>query len=331
MVIPEHIKEKLDRLYSNQYLGVEEIGSLENWLAQTKSDPQTEAWLSGNWELAGNVEVDISFDEIHSRIKQYGRQSKMRRIRQLSGMIQKVAAILLLPLLILSVWLVMSRQHSSSVMMLATAKGEHTHLFLPDSSEVWLNVDSRLEYSTDYNATNRSLKLKGEAFFKVAKGKKYPFTVDAKGFQVKAVGTEFTVSAYDDETWASAFLKEGIVELSYFPEGEKKQKMRMKPGEEATIRLAEKSIHISQAGSENSIRWTTGELYFESEPFDQVFRKMERWYNVKIHYNLNEFTNETLTVNLKKGESITRVFQIVDEAIGIKVKHNGGEYVINRK
>lgn len=331
MVIPEHIREKLDRLYSNRYLGAEEIGSLENWLAQTKSDPQTEEWLSGNWELAGNVEVDISFDEIRSRIKQYGHQSKTRRIWHLMGMVQKVAAILLLPLLILSVWLVLNRQHTSSVMMLATAKGEHTHVFLPDSSEVWLNVDSKLEYSTDYNATNRSLKLKGEAFFKVAKKKKYPFTVDAKGFQVKAVGTEFTVSAYDDEPRASAFLKEGIVELNYFPEGGKKQKLRMKPGEEATIRLTEKSIHISPAGSENSIRWTTGELYFENEPFDQVFRKMERWYDVKIQYNLNEFTNETLTVNLKKGEPISRVFQIVNEAIGVKVEQNGREYVINRK
>jgi len=331
MVIPEHIREKLDRLYSNRYLGAEEIGSLENWLTQTKSDPQTEAWLSGNWELSGNVEVDISFDEIRSRIKLYGHQSKIRRIRQLSGMVQKVAAILLLPLLILSVWLIMSRHHSSSVMMLATAKGEHTHVFLPDSSEVWLNVDSKLEYSTDYSATNRSLKLKGEAFFKVAKGKKYPFTVDAKGFQVKAVGTEFTVSAYVDEPRASAFLKEGIVELSYFPEGRKEQKLRMKPGEEATIRLAEKSVNISPAGSENIIRWTNGELYFENEPFDQVFRKMERWYDVKIHYNLKEFNNETLTVNFKKGEPISRVFQIVDEAIGVKIEQNGREYVINRK
>lgn len=331
MVIPEHIKEKLDRLYCNQYLGAEEIGSIENWLVQARSDSQAEAWFSSNWELADNVEVDISFDGIRGRIKQYIRQSKTRQIRHFIGIVEKVAAILLLPLLILSVWLMLNRQHNSSVMMLATAKGEFTHVFLPDSSEVWLNVDSKLEYSTDYNATNRSLKLKGEAFFKVAKKKEYPFTVYAKGFQVKAVGTEFTVSAYDDEPNASAFLKEGVVEISYFPENMKKQKLRMKPGEEATINLTEKSIHISQMGSDNSLRWRNGELYFKNEPFDQVFRKVERWYNVKINYNLDAFTNETLTVNLKKGESIMRLFQIVDEAIGIKVEQNGGEYIIKRE
>jgi len=331
MVIPEHIREKIDRLYSNRYLGAEEIGSLENWLAQIKSDTQTEEWLSDNWELSGNLDVDISFDEILSRIKQYSHQSKTRRIRHFMGMVQKIAAILLLPLMILSVWLVLNSQHTSAVMMLATAKGEHTHVFLPDGSEVWLNVDSKLEYSIDYNVMNRSLKLKGEALFKVAKGKKYPFTVDAKGFQVKAVGTEFTVSAYDDDPHASAFLKEGIVELNYSLEGKKEQKLWMKPGEEATISLNNNAINITPVRSENSIRWTNGELYFENEPLDVVFRKVERWYDVKIHYNLNEFTNETLTVNLKKGESIGRLLQIVDEAIGVKVEQKGNEYVIIKK
>lgn len=331
MVIPEHIKEKLDRLYSNRYLGVEDISSLDNWLDQIKSDNRTEEWLFDNWELASNVEIDISFEEIRTRIKQHGQQLKTRRIRHLSEMMQKIAAILLLPLLILSVWLMLNRQNTSSVMILATAKGEHTHVFLPDGSEVWLNVNTKLEYSTDYNATNRSLKLKGEALFKVAKGKKYPFTVDTRGFQIKAVGTEFNISAYEDEPKASAFLREGIVELKYSAENMTQQMLRMNPGEQATINMGEKSINISRANSENSIRWTVGELYFENEPFDQVFRKIERWYNVKILYDLNEFTNETLTVNLKKGESIERLFQIMDEAVGVKIKQNGEEYVIKRK
>ncbi|MFA5326478.1 MAG: FecR domain-containing protein [Prolixibacteraceae bacterium] len=331
MIIPEHIREKLDRLYSNRYLGAEEIGHLESWLAQAKNDQQTEAWLSDNWEMSGNLEVDISFEEIRNRIKKYGQKSKMLWIRHWFGLIQKAAAILLLPLLILSVWLMLNRQNPSTVMTLATAKGEHTHVFLPDGSEVWLNVDSKLEYHTDYNENNRLLKLKGEAFFKVAKGKKYPFIVNASNFQVKAVGTEFNISAYDDEPSATTFLKEGVVELRYFPENSEEQMLQMTPGEEATISKKEKSVHISPVGSENPARWTDGELYFDNEPFDQVFRKMERWFNVKIQYNVNEFTNETLTVNLKKGESIQRLFQIIDQAIGIKVKQNGDEYIINRK
>ena len=331
MIIPEHIREKLNCLYSNRFLAEEEISSLKNWLVGIKSDPQMEAWLSANWELAANEDVDISFEEIQRRIRMYEKRSKTRRIKHVSEITQKVAAVLLLPLLIFSVWLMIGRLSDSSVMTLATAKGERTHVFLPDGSEIWLNVDSRLEYSTDFNRTNRSLKLAGEAFFKVAKGNKYPFMVDARNFQIKAIGTEFNISAYNDETHATTFLKEGIVELSYFPENKKEQKLQMNPGERATINLDEESINILQGVSGNSVKWTDGELYFENEQIDQVFHKVERWYNVKIKYKLNEFKGETLVLNLKKGESIDRFFQIVDEVIGINVKQNGEEYIISRK
>ena len=191
MVIPEHIREKLDRLYSKRYLGSKEIISLEKWLDWVQTDSEMENWLKTNWEHSGYPDVDISFGEIRNRIKQKNRQSKADRVHHLLGMMQKVAAILALPLMVLSIWLYMNRIQTPSAMTIVTAKGEHTHFYLPDKSEVWLNVDSKLEYSTDYNATNRFLKLKGEALFKVVKNKKHPFIVDASGFQVKAIGTVF--------------------------------------------------------------------------------------------------------------------------------------------
>lgn len=331
MVISNNIREKLDRLYCNEYLGPEEIKSLEKWLESVKSDPDFEEWLRNNWESATQVEFKVSFESIQTKIRQHNRQSKIHQVKHWISIIQKAAAILLIPVLVFSVWQIVGHSSNSSAMTVATAKGEHTHIFLPDGSEVWLNVDSRLQYSTDYHATNRLLKLKGEALFKVAKDKKHPFIVDARGFKVKAVGTMFSVSNYDEEAKASTYLKEGIVELSYSPKDQKEQKIQMVPGEQAIISLGEESVKITKTGSDNSLRWSAGELYFENEPMDQVFRKVERWYNVKIQYNLNDFTSETLTVNLKKGESIERLFQIINQAMGINVNIKGEEYVITRK
>ena len=331
MDIPEHIKEKLYRLYSNEFLGEEEIKGLENWLVWARSDPKTEQWLLANWEQSINMEVDISLEEIYHRIEQYGRQTKTRRIRNLYFIMQKVASILIFPLLALSIWLLFNNQPTFSNMMLATAKGERTHIYLPDGSEVWLNVDSKLEYSTGYNATNRLLKLKGEAFFKVAKGQKYPFVVNALDFQVKAIGTEFLISAYDGEPMSTTFLKEGVVKLIYSPKGMQDKEITMHPGEEASISLAGKSVELNNVTSEKEANWINGELFFENETMDEVFRKAERWYNVKIEYNKIDFINETLTVKLKKGESIERLMQIIDRAMGIKINQNGEKFVIKRK
>jgi len=331
MNIPEHIKEKLDRLYGNHFLGDEELKSLEKWLDQIQSDPRTYQWLSSNWEQAKNIDADILFDEIRHRIAKYEKQSMARLLRQWGRRAQRAAAILTIPLLLLSVWLITGRQHQPSDMALVTAKGEHTHVFLPDGSEVWLNVDSRLEYSTAYSTDNRLLKLKGEAFFKVAKGKKFPFIVNASNFKVNAVGTEFNISAYADDPRASVFMQEGIVDLRYSPEGKKEQKFRIKAGDNATINSTRKAINIDHAATAISTKWIDGELSFRDEPIGQVFRKTERWYDVKIKYKLSEFSGETLTVHLKKGESINRLFEIMDQAIGINVKQNGNTYVISKK
>ncbi len=331
MDIQEHIKEKLSRLYSDHFLGPEEIGVLEKWLKQMEADPQVEQWLSANWERADNVEVNISFEGIRQRIKKYSVRAKEERIKRAFLWIQRSAAVLALPLLLLSVWLLMHRQPEAGNMALVTAKGERTHVWLPDSSEVWLNVDSKLEYSTAYNMTNRFLTLKGEAFFKVAKGKKFPFIVNACEFQVKAIGTEFNVSAYDNEPQASAYLKEGIIELSYFPGGDNVQELRMNPGEKATIDLGGKSLKLDRFSSPHAVRWTEGELFIDDEPMDEVFRKIERWYDVKIDYNPGDFAGEAFTVNLQNGESVDHLFRIIDEAIGIKIKQTGNQYMIKKK
>lgn len=324
------IQEILARLYSNKYLGDLEIRNLEQWLSRFYSDSQIDDWLKANWEVSENIDYDISFEDIRRRIAQYGHERKSVRFKKWVGMLQKAAAILLLPLLVLSIWLLIDRKPNASPMILATAKGEHTHVYLPDGTEVWLNVDSKLEYSTTFNAYDRNLKLEGEAFFKVAKDKKHPFVVSANDLKVKVVGTEFNISAYKTEPRATAYLKEGVVELTYSPENKREQTYRMAPGEKATIFRNEKSINIQDVVSANDTRWTNGELNFDNEPMDQVFRKVERWYDVKISYQMTDFSDETLTVNLKNNESIHRLMEIINEAIGINVKQNGNEYVITR-
>ncbi len=331
MNAPNDIIEIINRLYSNRYLGSGEILSLEKWLEETKNDKGTEQWLMANWQQAENVNFDISIEGILGRIKQYEKQSKSYRIKALASRVQKVAAVLAVPLLVLSVWLLFNPKYKSPEMVLATANDEHTHVFLPDGSEVWLNVASKLEYTTNFNATNRNLKLNGEAFFKVAKKQKHPFVVETPDFNVKAVGTEFNIASYNEEPCSSTFLKEGVVELTYSPNNGKEQTIRMEPGEKASFDRKGNNIVITNTLSQDETCWIEGELIFEDEPMDMVFKKVERWYDVKIEYNINDFKGESLSVKLQKNEPVEILFEIIDGAMGINVKQNGSKYVISRK
>jgi len=331
MEIPNSILEKITKLYRSRYLGSEEIELLEAWIKDVETDPEVERWLSYNWDHSENKNIDLSFDEIRTRIESNRLKSSKQAIRVFILKIQKVAAFLLIPVLIFSIYLLIERSTESLPMTIVTAKGERTHIYLPDSSEVWMNVDSKLEYSMDYMATNRNIKLDGEAYFKVAKGKKFPFVVHANNFSVTAIGTEFNVSAYTSEKVASAILTEGIVELVYNVSTTKERSIRMVPGEKTTLDFAKHSIKVERTATEGELSWTNGILSFENDPMDEVFRKIERWYNVTIDFNPKEFQNETLTVNIRDGETIDRLFAIIDETLGINVKQTGNQYVVTRK
>lgn len=70
-------------------------------------------------------------------------------------------------------------------------------VWLPDSSMVVLNSRSTLKSNYQIIGGKRQLKLEGEAYFKVKKGK--PFIVSFPGGTLRVLGTEFNVIAYSKE------------------------------------------------------------------------------------------------------------------------------------
>lgn len=323
-----NINRLLSLLYQQKYLAPNEMQELERWLSQLDNDQTFEAWMQNNWQNSGDLPVDISMDEIRSliRIKTGKKSSKAIILKYF----QRIAAVLVVPLLIVSAVLVYQKISTpDNWVSLKTGKGERTHLTLPDGSEVWLNVDTELHYSVAFNQRNRNLKLNGEAFFKVAKNRKKDFVVEAGNFKVKAVGTEFGVNAYAGEPFAETYLVEGIVDVM-LSDGSS-PKTRMKPGQISTIQSDASSVKLRQTPVGYAVEWTNGNLVFRNEDIPQVFRKIERWFDVKINFRPEEFSNETLYLNLKSGETLDKMLQIIDNAIGIQVKRNGNELLIEKK
>ena len=70
-------------------------------------------------------------------------------------------------------------------------------VWLPDSSMVLLNSRSKVEYNYQLIGGKRQIKLDGEAYFKVEKGK--PFQIDFPGGKLQVLGTEFNLSAYSED------------------------------------------------------------------------------------------------------------------------------------
>lgn len=160
---------------------------------------------------------------------------------------------------------------------ISTPYGGQYHVILPDGTKVWINAGSSLTFPTVFTGSERSVQLKGEAYFEVAHNQKMPFRVEAGEQVVEVLGTHFNVMAYPDETSVNTTLLEGSVRVI------KGSKSRLiKPGQQS--RVDNGDIEIIAADTQAVTAWKDGYFVFKNEDLNSIMRKISRWYNVDIKY-----------------------------------------------
>src|SRR5688500_15876627 len=74
-----------------------------------------------------------------------------------------------------------------------TQRAEQKYLLLPDSTQVWLNVASTLEFPETFRSGVREVWLVGEAFFDVNHAEDIPFIIHTGNVTTRVLGTAFNV------------------------------------------------------------------------------------------------------------------------------------------
>jgi hypothetical protein len=82
--------------------------------------------------------------------------------------------------------------------------------YLPDSSRVWVNVGSSVEFERDFSS--RQVLLNGEAYFEVTPDKNRPFTVTTLHSSTTVLGTAFNLK--EEEKQVHLSVAEGLVRFS---------------------------------------------------------------------------------------------------------------------
>ncbi|WP_452228683.1 FecR family protein [Lacinutrix sp. MEBiC02404] len=154
-----------------------------------------------------------------------------------------------------------------------TKYAETETLLLPDNSEVILNAASKLSFNKKSWKDNRSLELDGEAFFKVAKGKK--FTVHTAAGIVQVLGTQFNVKERDNYFEVTCY--EGLVSVTY-----NKETIKLAKGK--SFRILNNKTEFKDLHATNP-SWLQQESSFTNVPLRQVMEELERQYNIKITAN----------------------------------------------
>ncbi|HEY4286909.1 MAG TPA: FecR domain-containing protein [Puia sp.] len=186
--------------------------------------------------------------------------------------------------------------------------GTRTKLVLPDGTQVWLNSNSKLRYSNEFNTESREVALEGEAYFDVAKDIQRPFIVHASSLDIRVLGTSFTIKSYPQDETVEATLLKGAIEVSR-KDNPNAARVILKPNEKLVFnkRLAPSEwtnlvpdkisirtpstlpdIAINSIGKDVpdsdkiETAWMYNRLVFKGDNFKELADKMERWYNVRI-------------------------------------------------
>ncbi len=178
----------------------------------------------------------------------------------------------------------------SKLMRYETAFQQTSDVVLPDFSEVKLNAGSVLTFDDNWE-NERTLKLDGQAFFKVKKGSKFTVVTDLG--LVEVVGTSFDVFSREDKFRVEC--RTGKVQVSLKAD---KGFVEITPGH--AVELTGGELIMSSFDSNNP-DWQTGEFVYEDEPIQNVLDEMARQFNVKITTNIQgkrlytgRFDNEDL-------------------------------------
>lgn len=191
----------------------------------------------------------------------------------------------------------------------STAYAERSEVVLPDNSEIFLNADSQISYSKKNWDNKRNVDLKGEAFFKVAKGKK--FTVSTEHGTIAVLGTQFNVENRKGFFEVSCY--EGLVSVTH-----NNKETKLPAG--TSFLVINGKVLDDGAPSGSFPSWMNNESSFESIPLKYVFAELERQFNIQvssknIDTNLlftGSFNNTDLDMALKSISTPSKTNYIVE-------------------
>ncbi len=305
--------------YFRSVISPDEFEKFCTYISQEENTEDVLEMMDTEWNKQVNDQLlpanSLLFQKIKSAILQDEAASANRKLK-IYTVVMRVAAVFIIGLLFSGLWLYLqnnSVNNNISPQTVSIPYGATTQFQLPDGSAVWLNSGSVLTYSGNFSK-QRKVELKGEAFFDVTKSKT-PFRVNTSDGTIEVLGTAFNVQAYSNDELTVTLVR-GIVNVTSHGQ---KQKIMLKPGEQ--VRLEQNRLVKNKVNTELFTSWKEGKLIFSREPFPDMIKRLERWFNVEIEHAGYDF-DEVWFSGTIEGETLTEVMDMICKAAPVRYSYN---------
>ena len=330
-----YIKKIVDYFFHHDF-SEETIRKVHQRLTKGNDRSEVDDALLSVWDTMGFPEMnknhsEQAFSQLSRQLGFSEQKEPVRKSLRPTSFVMKLAAIWLLPLVMLSssvyfYWQAnIAKDAVADVLLIEhfVPAGKREQIILPDSSRVWLNSGSVLIYPSTFIGQTRDVYLSGEGYFEVEKNTEQPFIVRARTLNVEVLGTRFNILAYPEVKQIATTLEEGSVRVCL--QDNDKKVYHLVPDEQLVYNIDSGVADIKQVVSADYSDWREGGLLFDNYYFSDIIRILQRTYGVNVHLQTSIYNNNKITVHFNKNESLENIFMLLKELIP------GLEYRIDNK
>lgn len=314
----KQIDEHILLNYYTDSLSADQKLEVEQWLQESEE----------NRKLARDVQYIYMATDTLNTIKEINSAEALEQVKKRFRKpnktnyivwFQKVAAILILPLLISTIYFV-TKKDPVEYIEIKTNPGMVAALSLPDGSKVWLNSGSYLKHPQKFTGDTRTVELDGEAYFSVQKDKSKRFIVNTP-FDLKAevLGTEFNIEAYKESNLVTTSLISGSVKLSFRNKENNEESFIMKPDDEVAYSVKTKRIKTNTSYLPTQTAWKDGLVIFRNTSFEEALKILDKRFNTDFIVK-NDLLYENSFTGTFSGQHLTLILEHFRLSSGIQYK-----------
>lgn len=203
--------------------------------------------------------------------------------------------------------------------------GKKAELTLDDGTKIWVNSGSKLLYPASLTGDKREVYLIGEAYFDVAEDPDRPFVIKTGDLNVEVKGTTFNVSAYAGEPLQTVTLVSGSVEVR----DEGGSMTRMVPDQQFSYDRSQGETEIRNVAVEEYTSWIYGYLLLRDVSLDRLLARLDRHYNVTIHYDPQQLAGVTVSGKLDIEHGVGKALETIGTTAPVTwTIERGGEVTV---
>lgn len=297
---------------------------------QAAFDELCEAWQLMEVSMP-EVDAGAAWSKLSQRIdEQEGMMEAATtvRLRSMPAYLKWAAGWLLLIALGAMTYFSFFRTEAPQAMLtLLTANEDLTHVHtLEDGTIIYLGNQTAFSFPGAFQANERNVELKGEAFFDVAHRPHQPFVIHTPTARIEVLGTSFNLKTFADKQ-LELFVETGRVRVTLL-KGDA-QPFLVEPGE---LLIAKENEAVkTQLTSAYNTAWRKNHMHFKDQPLESILQVLSNNFEASFNIEDTALRQRKLTLTFYNNSTDTMA-QLIALSLNIDFEKGlDGNYVFKSK